>query len=48
MKRILFATLILAALSCTREAPRTTDPFLLEFKMPVECKSAAQYKDQRV
>ena len=48
MKRILYATLILAALSCTREAPRTTDPFLLEFKMPVECKSAAQYKGQRV
>ena len=48
MKRILFATLILAALSCTREAPRATEPFLLEFKMPSECKSAARYKDQRV
>ena len=48
MKRILFATLILAALSCTREAPKTTEPFLLEFRMPEQCKSAAQYKNQRV
>ena len=48
MKRILFATLILAALSCTREAPRPTEAFLLEFRMPEECKPAAQYKNQRV
>ena len=48
MKRILFATLILAALSCTREAPRPTEAFLLEFRMPEECKSTAQYKNQRV
>ena len=48
MKRILFATLILAALSCTREAPRPTEAFLLEFRMPDECKPAAKYKNQRV
>ena len=48
MKRILFATLILAALSCTREAPRPTEAFLLEFRMPEECKTSAQYKNQRV
>ena len=48
MKRILFATLILAALSCTREAPRPTEAFLLEFRMPEECKPAAQYKNRRV
>ena len=48
MKRILFATLILTALSCTREAPRPTDAFLLEFRMPEECKTSAQYKNQRV
>ena len=48
MKRILFATLILAALSCTREAPRPTEAFLLEFRMPEECKASAQYKNQRV
>ena len=48
MKRILFATLILTAFSCTREAPRPTDAFLLEFRMPEECKTSAQYKNQRV
>ena len=48
MKRILFATLILAALSCTREAPRPTEAFLLEFRMPEGCKSSAQYRNQRV
>lgn len=48
MKRILFATLILAALSCTREAPKPTDSFLLEFRMPAECKPTAQYRYQRV
>jgi hypothetical protein len=48
MKRILFATLILAALSCTREAPRPTEAFLLTFRMPDACKPSAQYKNQRV
>ena len=48
MKRILFATLILAAFSCTREAPRPTESFLLEFRMPEECKSSALYRNQRV
>ena len=48
MKRILFATLILAALSCTREAPKTTEPFLVEFRMPEQCVDAARYKNQRV
>ena len=48
MKRILFATLILAALSCTREAPRPTEAFLLEFRMPDECNPAARYRNQRV
>ena len=48
MKRILFATLILAALSCTREAPRPTEAFLLEFRMPEGCKESAQYGNQRV
>ena len=48
MKRILFATLILAALSCTREAPRPTEAFLLEFRMPEQCVDAARYKNQRV
>ena len=48
MKRILFATLILTALSCTREVPRPTDAFLLEFRMPEECKASALYKNQRV
>ena len=48
MKRILFITLMLTALSCTREAPRTTDPFLLEFRMPEQCGSAARYRNQRV
>lgn len=48
MKRILFATLILAALSCTREAPKPTEAFLLEFRMPEECKASAQYRNQRV
>ena len=48
MKRILFATLILTAFSCTREAPRPTDAFLLEFRMPEECKTSVQYKNQRV
>ncbi|MBO6028218.1 MAG: DUF4876 domain-containing protein [Bacteroidales bacterium] len=48
MKRILFATLILTALSCTREAPRPTDAFLVEFRMPDACKPAARYSNQRV
>ena len=48
MKRILFATLILAALSCTREAPKTAEPFLVEFRMPEQCVDAARYKNQRV
>ena len=48
MKRILFATLILAALSCTREAPKPTEAFLLEFRMPEECKASALYGNQRV
>ena len=48
MKRILLAILILTALSCTREAPRPTDAFLLEFRMPEECKTSARYKNQRV
>ena len=48
MKRILFATLILAALSCTREAPRPTEAFLLEFRMPEGCHPTARYKNQRV
>ena len=48
MKRILFATLILTALSCTREAPRPTEAFLLEFRMPEGCHPTARYKNQRV
>ena len=48
MKRIRSATLILLALSCHREAPRATDPFLLEFRMPEACTDAARYKYQRV
>ena len=36
------------ALSCTREAPKPTAPFLLEFRMPEECRADAQYKNQRV
>ena len=48
MKRILFASLMALALSCTREAPKPTAPFLLEFRMPEECRADAQYKNQRV
>lgn len=48
MKRILIAAMIALALSCSREAPRPTDAFLLEFKMPAECLSSARYKDQAV
>ena len=48
MKRILFATLILTALSCTREAPRPTEAFLVEFRMPEECTTAARYGDRPV
>ena len=48
MKRILFATLILTALSCTREAPRPTEAFLVEFRMPEECIPMARYGNQRV
>ena len=36
------------ALSCTREAPKPNAPFLLEFRMPEECRADAQYKNQRV
>lgn len=36
------------ALSCTREAPKPTAPFLLEFRMPEACKAEARYKNQRV
>jgi len=48
MKRILYASLIGLALSCTREAPKPTSAFLLEFRMPEECLTAARYKNQRV
>ena len=48
MKRILFASLMALALSCTREAPKPTAPFLLEFRMPEACKAEARYKNQRV
>ena len=48
MKRILFASLMALALSCTREAPKPAAPFLLEFRMPEACKADAQYKNQRV
>ena len=48
MKRILFATILLLGLSCQREAPKPTDPFLMEFRMPEECLSTARYKDQKV
>ena len=48
MKRILFATLMALALSCTREAPKPNAPFLLEFRMPEACKADARYKNQRV
>ena len=48
MKRILFASMMALALSCTREAPKPNAPFLLEFRMPEECRADAQYKNQRV
>ena len=48
MKRILFASLMALALSCTREAPKPTAPFLLVFRMPEACKAEARYKNQRV
>lgn len=48
MKRIVFTILILTALSCTREAPRPMEAFLVEFKMPEGCKPAARYGNQRV
>ena len=49
MKRILIiATVLLALFSCKREAPRSTDSFLLEFRMPEECLSSARYKNRTV
>ena len=49
MKRILAALLILtAALSCKREAPRATEPFLITFRMPEECMTSVKYKNRRV
>ena len=41
MKRILFASMMALALSCTREAPKPNAPFLLEFRMPEACKAEA-------
>ena len=49
MKRILLASAILLALvSCKREAPRQTESFLLEFRMPKECLTSARYKNRSV
>lgn len=49
MKRILLAsTILLALVSCKREAPRQTESFLMEFRMPQECLSSARYKNKTV
>ncbi|MBQ7622817.1 MAG: DUF4876 domain-containing protein [Bacteroidales bacterium] len=52
MKRIMtfaaMAAAVLLCLSCTRRAPSGTDPFLLEFVMPEECRSGVFYAGQAV
>lgn len=42
------AAAVLLCLSCTRQAPSGTDPFLLEFVMPEECRSGVFYAGQAV
>lgn len=48
MKRVLFILLLILSVSCKREAPRPTDSFLLEFRMPEECQPNARYKNRKV
>ena len=49
MKRLLTASIILlSVLSCNREAPQPTEPFILSFRMPEECIPAARYNNRVV
>lgn len=51
MKRILSATLIIASLltvSCRRQPPTGTDMFMMEFKLPAECRQSAFYSNKKV
>ena len=52
MKRIITASIILAAAllgpSCKRQAPSETGAFLLEFKLPAECRETAFYANRTV
>ena len=52
MKRIITASIILAAallsFSCKRQAPSETGSFLLEFKLPAECRETAFYANRTV
>lgn len=49
MKKIYTLLLIaLAAIACKRVAPEQTGPFLLEFRMPAECRSNAYYSGAKV
>ncbi|MBR5385788.1 MAG: DUF4876 domain-containing protein [Bacteroidales bacterium] len=49
MKRIIYTiSAALLAISCTREAPRGTEPFLMEFRLPEELSAGAYYSGQKV
>lgn len=52
MKRIITLSILIAAVltgnSCRRQAPSGTDSFLMEFKMPAECRESAFYANQKV
>jgi len=49
MKRIIYTIpTVLLAISCTREAPRGTEPFLMEFQLPGEFSAGAYYSGQKV